>query len=479
MEGGNVSSFGRVPNPPDPRDKAYAMGALLATLPPVELPVSKVWTPPDNVLSQGNVGACVGFAGAAWLEAEPIVQHVRDATGFYLYAQCKLIDGLPPGTEGTYSRSLMQVMTSHGAVGSYHWATSLADFDEWLLTQGPILIGTSWYQGMMNPDANGTVSTTGSIVGGHETLIYGKLQDGRYIGRNSWGRWWGRYGGDFCLTRDQLQYLLFGNPEWPGDACAAFQIGAVFNPGDAMQAPAPFLDGFPWPDGSPISQEFGAMDSGYPHRGMDAAIPIGTPLRARYPGEVVTFLNSLTPYNGQMVPGFGIGVCVKYDTSPPVYGLVAHCSQVNVSIGDRVGTGQVIALSGNTGVSSGPHCHYQTCSTPDFPTDIRASWNPRTLIGGDAMTPQELARLERVERIIGGVAFEGTCYPGTEFLIGKPGGFPDGTQVTPEGQTGPKTLLSGESALAYMDARQFSFGLGLQHEQAAFTTHLKDGHGGH
>jgi hypothetical protein len=463
-------SFGRVENPPDARD--YKMSAVLSALPPMTVPTYKVWMPPDNVLYQGNLGACVGFTGAAWLECEPVVQQVTSDTGRYLYYECKKIDGY--SGEGTYSRALMKIITGHGAVGSYHFADNMADLDLWLLTQGPVMIGIPWYQGMMYPDAAGNVSISGSIVGGHEILVYGKLSDGRYILRNSWGAGWGMQG-DCCLTRDQLERLIWNDPAWRGDACAAYQVGAIFNPGDAMSTPTPFLECFPWPDGSIISGEFGNMSQGYPHRGMDAQLPVGTPLVPGATGTVVPFLNSLTEWplgSGNMVPAFGIGVCIKYDSG--TYGLLAHNSQVLVGIGERVVARQVIAKSGNSGVSTGPHCHFQCCVNSDFPLDIRASYDPRLLLMEDEMSAEALARLDRLEKIVAANAVKGTPYPGTEEC------FPAGTPTVPEGTINPPVyVLTGESALRYCELRGFSFALGLRNTQVAQRIHVDAGDSWH
>lgn len=223
-----------------------------------------------------------------------------------------------------------------------------------------------------------------------------------------------------------------------------------------MPDPSPFLECLPVPPGTPITQEFGAMDSGYAHRGRDYGVPVGTPIMAGAPGVIVDFLNSWTTWNGQQVQSFGNGRCVDFGNG--LFGLYAHLSEPHVNIGDRITARQIIGLSGNTGVSTGPHLHQQLCVNTQFPTDISYSRDPRQFLITEAspMTPAELSRLDRVERLLIANGFDAVPRPGTE------GCFPPGTQMIPEGQDGPRIRLTGENALRYADLRGFSLGLAIE-----------------
>jgi murein DD-endopeptidase MepM/ murein hydrolase activator NlpD len=74
-----------------------------------------------------------------------------------------------------------------------------------------------------------------------------------------------------------------------------------------------------------------------------------------------------------------------------VYG---HMSQVEVRQGQRVKRGDVIGVVGNTGLSTGPHLHYEVHK------DGEAPWIPRTISSTD-LTPEEYARMVETSRNAG------------------------------------------------------------------------------
>ncbi len=87
------------------------------------------------------------------------------------------------------------------------------------------------------------------------------------------------------------------------------------------------------------------------YNGIDIGTPIGTPVMAAAGGTVVVARAS--GFNG----GYGKYIVLAHPNgTQTVYG---HLSQVNVSVGDGVGQGDVIGLSGNTGRSTGAHLHFE------------------------------------------------------------------------------------------------------------------------
>ncbi|MBR5127115.1 MAG: M23 family metallopeptidase [Roseburia sp.] len=84
------------------------------------------------------------------------------------------------------------------------------------------------------------------------------------------------------------------------------------------------------------------------HKGTDWGIPVGTKIFASSAGTVVR-----ADYNG------AYGLCVLISHPDGRMTRYAHCSKLLVSAGQSVKQGETIALSGNTGRSTGPHLHFE------------------------------------------------------------------------------------------------------------------------
>ncbi|WP_175408978.1 M23 family metallopeptidase [Streptomyces sp. TRM64462] len=100
------------------------------------------------------------------------------------------------------------------------------------------------------------------------------------------------------------------------------------------------------------------------HSGQDFAVPIGTPVKAVHSGTVV----KAGPNGGGDGPAYGNAIVIKHANG--TYSQYAHLSKINVKIGSKVKTGQVIARSGNTGNSSGPHLHFEIRTTPNYGSSL-------------------------------------------------------------------------------------------------------------
>ena len=84
------------------------------------------------------------------------------------------------------------------------------------------------------------------------------------------------------------------------------------------------------------------------HQGLDFPAPTGTPIRAAAGGVVVTSERHA-----------GYGLMVEVDHGNDLMTRYAHASKLKVKVGDLVKRGQVIALVGSTGRSTGPHLHFE------------------------------------------------------------------------------------------------------------------------
>ena len=84
------------------------------------------------------------------------------------------------------------------------------------------------------------------------------------------------------------------------------------------------------------------------HRGVDIAVSLGTPVYAGIKG-IVTFAGKRGNYGNLVEIEGSDGIKVRY----------AHLSKIDVIAGQRVSDGEKVAETGNTGMSTGPHLHYE------------------------------------------------------------------------------------------------------------------------
>lgn len=126
------------------------------------------------------------------------------------------------------------------------------------------------------------------------------------------------------------------------------------------------------------------------HRGIDFSVPIGSPIYAPA-GGVIT-----APYNDGT---YGTAGCIAHDGG--WYSLLAHLSRLDWQPGARIEAGQLLGLSGNSGYSSGPHCHWELADDWHFYTDISRCRNPLNYME-EEMTEAQINAL--IEKFVG-IAF--------------------------------------------------------------------------
>ena len=101
---------------------------------------------------------------------------------------------------------------------------------------------------------------------------------------------------------------------------------------------------YPFERAYPLTQGFSEQ-----HRALDWGVPLNTPVLAVATGRVQRIANQ--------PQGYGLYLLLEHKDGAIT--LYAHLSSVLVEPGQAVRSGQPIALSGNSGRSSGPHLHFE------------------------------------------------------------------------------------------------------------------------
>ena len=151
-------------------------------------------------------------------------------------------------------------------------------------------------------------------------------------------------------------------------------------------------------DGARISSRFGrrfhpVLGYNRMHKGIDFAVPKGTPVMAAGGGAVM--------FAGY-TPGFGNLVIISHTNGySTAYGHLSKFAS-GVKKGARVRQGQLVAYSGSTGMSTGPHLHYEVRvnGSQVNPTNIKIA-NGRSLSGQEHRT--FLDERARIDTLVAGL----------------------------------------------------------------------------
>lgn len=111
---------------------------------------------------------------------------------------------------------------------------------------------------------------------------------------------------------------------------------------------------------NPVVPAYGNITSGYGYRvhpitgkddfhtGVDIAAPLGDNVYAAYDGKVIESGSSDT-----------YGNYIKVQSGTDIVCMYAHCSSILAQVGQNIRAGEVIAKIGSTGISTGPHLHFE------------------------------------------------------------------------------------------------------------------------
>lgn len=213
---GRTFALGRIVVP-DERDHEF----LMATVAPAAAPTaSRMWDL-GPVLDQHQTPHCVAFAWGQFLQTAPILTALKPLGGGAfldrLYMRSRTLDGIT-GRGGSSVRGGAKAVQGDGRLASYVWGYDVDTIRRFILSTGPVVMGTDWYASMFDPTPDGYLVPSGHVVGGHAWLLsgYDAARDAFQM-INSWGAGWGNNGTAWVRAGD-LRVLLNN-----GEACSAVE----------------------------------------------------------------------------------------------------------------------------------------------------------------------------------------------------------------------------------------------------------------
>jgi hypothetical protein len=181
------------------------------------------------------------------------------------------------------------------------------------------------------------------------------------------------YNYDFPMSSSLNEFAICVDDGNPSDKASGIGMGAGGNPSvhtstwidfewiisEGITPPLPPIQppvtvgGLLWPVVGTITQHFGEGTARFgqkAHNGIDIAVAVGTPVLAIADGVVM--------FSGIDAEGYGNYIRC-FHPSIHSHSFYAHLSEMHVQPGQPVKQGQTIALSGNSGNSTGPHLHFE------------------------------------------------------------------------------------------------------------------------
>lgn len=224
----------------DERSRLFSVAEVIPTAAPLKSRShpSKLW------LDQGQEGACVSFAWHHEAGAQPVpVYGLNYTIARDRYWEMQRRDPWPGGSYpgatprygGTSVLAGAQLMQALGYFDEYRWGFDIDDILRAIVYEGGGVFGLPWLDSMFRPRSDGTLDTTGRVIGGHAIYARGIILprsgtvtvsfpvSGRTVRiktgdplvrlRNSWGVGWG-IDGECLITASDLQSLLAQNGEF-------------------------------------------------------------------------------------------------------------------------------------------------------------------------------------------------------------------------------------------------------------------------
>lgn len=210
---GNPFPLGRRGVHHDPRN--YLFRALVN--PPKRRTEPRLLWWSGALYDQGATSRCTAESAIGLLNTTPFRPSFKSSAASYdepverhaLYLESQKHDPWPgEAYEGSSTDAPFRVLRNRGDITAWRWAFGESEVRELVQWYCPVAVGTKWTTGMFTPDAEGYITPSGSVAGGHAYRLigYSPARDA-YRLVNSWGVGWGRRGRAWLRSSD-LSSLL-------------------------------------------------------------------------------------------------------------------------------------------------------------------------------------------------------------------------------------------------------------------------------